>query len=272
MIGLGDPRKRPRKNRPLKQGEPISRSRQQQERSSFRRVLIGIVVLGGLSGAVYGGQQLVTWATEWTEVQHVSVMGLNRLTREAVQEKMSLPQTASLLWISTDELASQVRTHPWVEAVEVDRVFPHSLVVQVTEREPAAVLRGTKETVLLDATGHLLPGNVSAEAKRLPVVKGLTAQAVTALGSEGHPRAKQGIRIAQLLAQYFSGRPEVNVSEPYITVADLPKVRFQFGQNVEEQWQRFLVLYPTIKSEMDSYPQEVDLRFSQKVILRKRTL
>lgn len=125
---------------------------------------------------------------------------------------------------------------------------------------------------MLDATGHVLPGQVGAEAKRLPVVEGLTAQAVTALGVEGHPRARQGIWIAHLLAQYFSGRPEVNVSEPYTTVVDLPQVRFQFGKNVEEQWQRFLVLYPTIKQEMDSQAQEVDLRFAQKVILRKRTL
>lgn len=256
----------------MKQGEALSRDEKNKQSSPIRRSLMGIVILAILGGVGFGGQRLVTWATEWTEVQHVAVMGLNRLTKEEVLGKLAMPQPASLLWLSTDELASRVQVHPWIDVVEVDRVFPHSLVVQVTEREPAAILRAPKESVMLDSAGHVLPGELSAEAKRLPVVQGLTAQSVTALGSEGHPRAKEGIRIAHLLAQYFSGRPQVNVSEPYTTVVDLPTVRFQFGQNAEEQWQRFLVLYPTIKSEMDRYAQEVDLRFSQKVILRKRTM
>ncbi len=267
-----DPRKRPRRNRPLKQGEVVSRAARKNKPSRFRRWLTGIVVVALLGGGLYGGQRLVTWATEWTEVQQVAVMGLNRLTREEVLDKLAMTQPASLLWLSTDELASRIQAHPWIDFVEVDRVFPNSLVVQVTEREPAAILRAPKESVMLDSAGHVLPGELPAEAKGLPVVQGLTAQSVTALGAEGHPRAKQGIRIAHLLAQYFSGRPQVNVSEPYTTVVDLPTVRFQFGQNVEEQWQRFLVLYPTIKSEMDRHAQEVDLRFSQKVILRKRTM
>ena len=272
MISVSHARKRPRKNRPLKQREPISRERKPQSSSSVRRVLFGIGVLVLIGGGLVGGQRVMHWATEWTEVKHISVMGLNRVTQEEVLARMSLPQPASVLWVRTDELAARVHEHPWVEGVEVDRVFPNSLVVQVTEREPAAVLRAATETVMLDAAGHMLPGNVPAEAKQWPVVQGLTPQSVTAHGSDGHPRVKEGIHIAHLLAPYFSGRPQVNVSEPYTTVVDLPKVRFQFGQNVEEQWERFLVLYPTIKQEMDSQAQEVDLRFSQKVILRKRTL
>ena len=35
---------------------------------------------------------------------------------------------------------------------------------------------------------------------------------------------------------------------------------------------KFLVLYPTVKETIERQSQEVDLRFSQKVILRKRTL
>ncbi|MDR4493915.1 MAG: cell division protein FtsQ/DivIB [Nitrospirales bacterium] len=271
-MALYDSGRLPRKNRPLKQGEALSRDVKKNKPSRVRRGLMGFAIVVFVGGGLYVGQRLMVLATEWTEVQQVAVMGLNRLTKEEVLDKLAMPQPASLLWLSTDELASRIQAHPWIDVVEVDRVFPHSLVVQVTEREPAAILRAPKESVMLDSAGHVLPGELPAEVKRLPVVQGLTAQSVAALGSEGHPRAKQGIRIAHLLAQYFSGRPQVNVSEPYTTVVDLPTVRFQFGQNAEEQWQRFLVLYPTIKSEMDRQAQEVDLRFSQKVILRKRTM
>ena len=264
--------KRPRRNRAVKKGEVIGRDQSQGKRSTFRVWVIGLMVflIGGT--AFYGGRQLVTWVLKWTEVQHVSVVGLNRLTREEVLAKINIPQGASLLSLSTPELAERVQDHPWVEEVEVNRVFPASLVVNVTERKPAALLRTSGETVLLDAGGHVLPGKLPSDAKTLPVVEGLTLQSVADHGRGGHPRAKQGVLIARLLAPYFSGRLQVNVSKPQATVVDLPQVRFQFGKNVEEQWQRFLVLYPTIKPEIEGRSQEVDLRFSQKVILRKRTL
>jgi hypothetical protein len=64
----------------------------------------------------------------------------------------------------------------------------------------------------------------------------------------------------------------VNVAHAHTTIVDLPRIRFQFGQEAERQWQRFLVLYPTVKEVIGRQSQEVDLRFTQKVILRKRTL
>jgi hypothetical protein len=118
----------------------------------------------------------------------------------------------------------------------------------------------------------LLPGGKTQEGATLPIVEGVTSKFLTQNEAEGHRRAKQGIHIAELLSQQFPGRPRIDVSNPHTTIVDLPDVRFQFGREVEDQWQRFLVLYPTVKTTMKGRSQEVDLRFAQKVIFRKRTL
>ena len=64
----------------------------------------------------------------------------------------------------------------------------------------------------------------------------------------------------------------MNVVYAHTTIVNLPRIRVQFGKEADRQWERFLVLYPTIKETIERQSQEVDLRFSQKVILRKRTL
>ncbi len=264
--------KRPRKNRPLKKGEAFGNGIKGKTKSRVRRLVIGSALVCLIVAVVVGGRQVIRWAGEWTEIQQITVLGLDRVSREEVVTRLALAPHTSLLAVETDQLATQVESHPWIGSVAFDRVFPHSLVVQVTERKPAAVLGSSNEPYLLDAEGFLLPKGKPQEGGTLPIVDGVTSKFMTQNEAEGHRRAKQGIHIAELLSQQFSGRPRIDVSKPHMTIVDLPNVRFQFGREVEDQWQRFLVLYPTVKTEIEGRSQEVDLRFAQKVIFRKRTL
>ncbi len=261
----------PRKNRMLKsrrEYQPISKRR---KKSPLRRVVVGSVVACGLVVGLLEGPSILGRVNAWTELQQITVLGLDRVTREEVLERLQLPSSQSLLTLEITELAGRVESHPWIGSVTFDRVFPHSLVVQVDERRPAAVLGDPPSSFYFDVEGVLLPKDKSEGEPRLPIVQGRTEQFFLKEQSEGQRRAKQGIHIAELLGKEFPGQPRVDVSNAHTTIVDLPHVRFQFGQEVERQWERFLVLYPTIKKEMERQSQEVDLRFSQKVILRKRT-
>lgn len=264
--------KRPRKNRPLRKGEAFGNAINRGKISRVRRVLVGSAVACLIVAVLVAGRYVIRWADEWTEIQQITVVGLDRVTREEIITRLALPPHTSLLSLEPDLLATRLESHPWVGSVAFDRVFPHSLVVQVAERQPAAVLGSSKEPYFLDAEGYLLPGGKSQEDKTLPIVEGVTSKFMIQNAAEGHQRAKQGIHIADLVSQQFQGRPRIDVSKPHTTIVDLPGVRFQFGREVEDQWQRFLVLYPTVKTNIEGRSQEVDLRFSQKVIFRKRTL
>jgi hypothetical protein len=197
---------------------------------------------------------------------------LDHLSREEIITQLDLPKPSSLWSIDPDLLTEQLEAHPWIRSVTFDRVFPHSLVVQVEERRPAAVLKASGKDYFLDVEGYVLPGEMTEVSRTLPVVEGMTSKFLTQHEDEGHRRAKEGIHLAALLSERFSGRPRVNVAQAQMTIVDLPRIRVQFGQEAEQQWERFLVLYPTVKETIERQSQEVDLRFSQKVILRKRTL
>lgn len=242
-----------------------------RKKSPLRRVVVGSVVACVLVGGLLGGPSILGQVNAWTELQQITVLGLDRVTREEVLQRLRLPSSQSLLTLEIAELTGRVESHPWIGSVTFDRVFPHSLVVQVDERRPAAVLGDSPSSFYFDVEGVLLPKVRGEGEPRLPIVEGMTEQFFLKEKAEGQRRAKQGIHIAELLGKEFSGRPRVDISSAHTTVVDLPHVRFQFGQEVERQWERFLVLYPTIKKDMERHSQEVDLRFSQKIILRKRT-
>ena len=271
MFGWRHSSKKPRKNRTLKSKKGFQSITTRRKRSPLRRVVIGSLIASVFVLGLIGGPAMIGKVLVWTELQQMTVLGLERVTREEVTQRLILPPEQSLLTLDTSELASRVDSHPWIESVTFDRVFPHSLVVQVVERQPAAVLGSSPSSFYLDAEGHLLPKDIKEHEQGLPIVEGMSKKGFQQDEQESQRRAKRGIHIAELLSQEFAGRPRVNVSSAHATIVDLPEVRFQFGPQVESQWQRFLVLYPTIKKELTRQSQEVDLRFSQKIILRKRT-
>lgn len=264
--------KQPRKNRPLKRGNSLGRKEKLQKKSPVRRVVVGSLLACLIVIITIGGRSAIRSVNEWTKIQQLTILGLDRLSREEIIAKLNLSPHSSLWSIDTDQLSDELETHPWIRAVTFDRVLPHSLIVQVDERQPAAVLQASKQSYLLDAEGYLLPGKTTKGGQVLPVLKGMTSKFFLQQKDESHRRAKQGIHLAELLSERFSGRPNVNVAHAHTTIVDLPRIRVQFGQEADRQWERFLVLYPTIKETIERQSQEVDLRFSQKIILRKRTL
>lgn len=261
----------PRKNRPLKRGGSLGRKEKVRYSSPVRRVMVGSLLACLLVVVVLGGRSAVQWVNEWTKIQDVTVLGLNHLSREEILATLNLSPDSSLWSIDIDRLSGQLEAHPWIRSTTFDRVFPHALAVQVEERQPAALLDAAKKHYFLDMEGHLLPGETGKASHSFPVLEGLTSQYFADHEEESHQRAKQGIHVAKLVSQRFPGRPRVNVAQAHTTVVDFPRMRFQFGQESEQQWERFLVLYPTVKDTIERQSQEVDLRFPQKVILRKRT-
>jgi len=264
--------KPPRKNRPLKRGDALGKKEKGRKKSPVRRVVVGSLLACLLVLIMIGGRSAVRSVNEWTTIKQVTIVGLDRLSREEIADQLHLSSESSLWSIDTEQLSDQLETHPWIRAVTFDRVLPHSLIVQVEERQPAAVLQASKQSYFVDAEGFLLPGKTTKAGQALPILEGMTSKFFSQDQDESHRRAKQGIHLAALLSERFSGRPKVNVAHAHTTIVDLPRIRVQFGQEADRQWERFLVLYPTIKETIERQSQEVDLRFSQKVILRKRTL
>ena len=219
----------------------------------------------GMAGPVVAG---------WFEIREVRVTGLRTVTRDEVLGRLQIDQRATVLSVSPAQLEERVAAHPWVRTASVSRLPLHVLSVEVTERRPAALLKAPSSTVLVDEEGAVL-AMLSAQAEEgypdLPVVVGVDPKRLL-LGEAGPRRAaRQGIKLAGLLAGSGEGRPEVDVSDPEHAIAYIKGTRVLFGAApVEEQWERYRAVEPVRRAGAAKGSPDIDLRFSDKVIVRDR--
>jgi cell division protein FtsQ len=209
-------------------------------------------------------------AAGWFEIREVRVTGLRTVTRDEVLDRLHLDARATLLSVSPGQLETRVSAHPWVKITTISRLPLHALSVEIVERRPAAVLKTPSSAFLLDDEGTVLAALAEHGHEELPVVVGVDHKRL--LQGDVHLRhvAQTGIRLAGLLAQSLDGRPEIDVSDPEHAVAYIQGMRFQFGPApIDEQWERYRAVESVRRAGSGKGRPDIDLRFSDKVIVRE---
>lgn len=254
-------------------GQPRSRKRRPQ-RTRFRRRVARVVWALGIAAVMaiglWGYHKVKPLVSDWTTLEQITVLGLDRVKREEVIALLALPSEVSLFSLDTKAMVERLERHPWVLAASVDRVFPDTLAVLITEREPVAILQSPQGAHFLDDEGYLLSAVDTNFFPSLPIVRGLTPSAFQQKGDSVREQARKAIQVASVLTGEQNGIPTVRVTRQLTFVADLLDTRFHIGSLFDEQWQRFQVLYPSIQDRMEASPKEIDLRYPGKVILRER--
>jgi cell division protein FtsQ len=102
-------------------------------------------------------------------VRHVEVDGRHYLQAEDVLRRLRIDTTTSI-WTDLSVLEHRVAQHPQVRSVSVERQFPGTLVVRVTEKLPIAMVPAAGGLRAVDADGRFLPIDPSRIAIDLPVL------------------------------------------------------------------------------------------------------
>jgi cell division protein FtsQ len=116
------------------------------------------------------------------EVRHVDVRGVKNLNELKVYERALAQQDRAMPLVDLDSLRQDLLGLSWVKDARVSRQLPDTLVIDIVEREPHAVLRKADRFVLIDETGHELETVARGRAQGKLIVSGLGAgQQVVAL-------------------------------------------------------------------------------------------
>lgn len=113
--------------------------RDHRVRRSYRRyvVRIGIVIVA-LVAVLIGG--IVLYNSDVFTVENVTVKGSEHLTAEELTDLVSIPQGTTLLRIDAESIKSQLLQNPWVKDVSVNRIFPDTVELSLTERTIVAIV------------------------------------------------------------------------------------------------------------------------------------
>jgi cell division protein FtsQ len=165
-------------------------------------------------------------------VSEIVVTPTKHVRAGAVLESADMRAGTSLWRVDPAALAARLETHPWIRRAKVRREFPRRLIVDLAEREPAAILF-LDQLYYVDSTGIAFVRVGERDPLDLPFVTGVEA----AIVADERPFARHAIRQALRLlrSMHAAGLPfrisEVHIErERGITVFPVePRVALTFG-------------------------------------------
>jgi cell division septal protein FtsQ len=186
---------------------------------------------------------VTVWADQFFPIRSVEINDVHKVTRGEVLAALSLDGSSGLLSADTTKFKQKLEAHPWIRQAEVQRVFPDTLVVEVKEREPAAVLRvGTRE-VLLGEDGGVIAEAGQGTFDGFPILTGIDYTLLVSRNSDTTERVIAGIGLASLLSAVGANRMEVDLRTPGDMVAYYDGLRIRFGEGAfEDKVERYLRL------------------------------
>ncbi len=166
------------------------------------------LILAGV--AVYAAAR----ATSLFAVRAVDVRGASPDTASAVREALASTDGTSLLSLDQRALAARIEHIPTVAGVQLDRAFPHTLVVFVRGERPAAVVRRGSEAWLVAASGRVLERSVRGTHPSLPRVW-VPRPTSIALGTEvTNARVRSAVAAVAQVPREFPARVRDVTSAP----------------------------------------------------------
>ena len=99
------------------------------------------------------------------EVRHVRVTGTNRMDEQQVYARALAQRNRAMPEVDIAKLRAELRALSWVSDARVSIQLPHTLAIDIVEREPHAVLEKADRLMLIDATGRELEPISADEAK-----------------------------------------------------------------------------------------------------------
>jgi cell division protein FtsQ len=148
--------------------EPADDLAPRSPRFSRWQLAAGVLLAAVAMAVPFWGPRLLS-QLDFFRVRKVEVLGLRFTPPAEVLSRLGVDTTRSV-WDPLDPLAARVAAHPQIERAAVRRRLPGTLVVEVTERRPVALVPVGPTLRAVDERGVTLPLDPSRTPVDAPVV------------------------------------------------------------------------------------------------------
>jgi cell division protein FtsQ len=221
---------------------------------AVRLSLIGLAVVLVL-GSPFWGPLLLSRLT-FFRVHRVEIVGARYVAPRDILSRLHVDTMASV-WAPTGPLAARVASHPEIQHAVVRRKLPGTLVIEIVERVPIALVPAPSGFRVYDERGAALP----IDPARMPVdVPVLMERDTTVLRLLGAMRVGRPALYERVSAVRRAGRDELILqlkTEPVRVMQDVTLERLADIDPVEADLSRKQLRVA-----------EIDLRYRDQVIAR----
>jgi cell division protein FtsQ len=211
--------------------------------------------------------------TAYFRVQDVLVEGAKKATPFEVMSLSGISSGMHMFEFNAAKVESAVESHPWVRRARVRREFPGKVIIQVTERSPAATLPYYNGFLVIDDDAHVVDFLASGDIP-WPVITGFTPVESVVGDHLSSSLISAGLRCVVALTPAIREKlSEVAVDRnDEITLILMGGMRVLFGQADAQAPRKFKllesVLEDIVKNKMDV--EYVDLRYGNPFVKTKK--
>jgi cell division protein FtsQ len=182
-------------------------------------------------------------------LQHVEVTGNRRLSRAEVVETSETEAGINLLTVNLSGIAGRLQRHPWIRSASVYRRFPGSLVIEIEERTPRAILAAEKLYYVdgrADYFTRLLPG----DSIRFPLFTGVTPEDLRSNGPEIQEMIRLGLHLLDLIERGGAAIDPWSIGEIRLNLDDGLSLHTRSGRTIllgKDDFERKIQRYGRLK-------------------------
>ncbi|HEX3344051.1 MAG TPA: FtsQ-type POTRA domain-containing protein [Polyangiaceae bacterium] len=180
---------------------PSKRARPPSRVLAALRTTLGIVlVVSAALGVAWAARRHVMTSPRFA-VTEIDVVGHDRRTADAIAAESGVTAGANVFSLDLDGARARILADPWISQAALARRLPGTILIQVTERKPAALV-ALQDTYLATAEGEPFKKLEPGDPIDLPLVTGLRQESLDD-DREGTMRTIR--RAIDLAAEYDHG-------------------------------------------------------------------
>ena len=219
------------------------------------RLVLGAAIAVLALGAPFWGP-LLCRQLSFFRVRRVEIIGARYVSVNDILERLRVDTTASV-WDPTKPLVGRLASHPQLRHVTVRRKLPGTLVVEVEENPPVALVPGTDGFHAYDARGVALPMDLARTPVDAPILARRDVGVLLFLGDLRNEAPAVYDRVSEVRV---AGAEELVLDlagTPVRAMRDVTAARLADVEPVEEDLAR-----------RGLHAAEIDLRYRDQVIAR----
>lgn len=244
-----------------------------QRSAATARLLAIVAVIAGTLALLVGGSRYLIYDSQFFRVESVQIEPGSRIDAATIAELSGIRRGVSMFDLDLAAIGTQIEANPWIAAAQVERIFPRTVTIRVSEYVPVAMVN-------LDCLWYVAEdGTVFKRLEPGDKIDFLLLTGVTQKDILERPEeTRQLLAGAVTLQRELAGRKVFNltkVSEINLNPADgYAMMTLNGGVPVRIGFDDFAVkltrlerIYPELESRL-SVTQYIDLNGTDRVVVK----
>ena len=244
----------------------------------FGAMIVTILLIAAIGAAVYGAHLGITKALQHPDFVIRKLVipntGVRTVSDQEIKAIAGIKPKMNIYATSLEPIKKRLESHPDIRSVTITRQHPDTLVIQITEREPAAVIKtdGTQPDIPIDRDGLMLSEKKMEHALHLPKLCGLGSVTYRPGSRVAEPRVAGAVRFVDALIHIqksdFLSIKELRFTQPgsvILETATIPEIRLGAEYSNEKVLRLVRVLEKLREQRVNA--KVIDLRFTDVAVI-----